>query len=109
MYRLPALIIAVIFSAFAFSSQSTPIKSDVIKHDTNQRETLLVGLFPQDYPPLYWHDERKGIIEKILDKVSSVSRFDFIYTSAPFHRLIQRVAKGKIDLEPWSSQVGGSG
>ncbi|UYM14790.1 substrate-binding periplasmic protein [Endozoicomonas euniceicola] len=105
MYRLPTLIIAVLFSASAFSSQSAPITSDAIEHDTNQRETLLVGLFPQDYPPLYWHDERKGIIEKLLDKVSSVSRFDFIYKSAPFHRLIQRVAKGKIDLEPWSSQV----
>ncbi|MET4695727.1 substrate-binding periplasmic protein [Endozoicomonas lisbonensis] len=99
MYRFPTLIIAVIFSGFAFANPDVNTKNDA-----NQRETLLVGVFPQDYPPLYWHDERKGIIEKLLDKVSSVSRFDFAYRSVPFHRLIQRVAKGKIDLEAWTSR-----
>ncbi|AMO57804.1 hypothetical protein GZ77_13050 [Endozoicomonas montiporae] len=99
MHRLFILIIAVFLSLSTFyrpyAEESVP----------RQRETLTVGVFPQDYPPLHWHDARKGIIEKLLDKVSSVSHFDFVFSKAPFHRLIMKVEKGKIDLEPWTSEV----
>ena len=105
MYRLYTLIIAVSLNLLAFSSTADSIKKSVTDNGPAQRETLKVGVFPQDYPPLYWHDARKGIIEKLLDKISSVSRFDFVYTSAPLNRLMMKVSNGKIDLEPWSSEV----
>ena len=95
MLKLTTLITALLLSSHLFSSQIQPA----------QRETLLVGVFPEDYPPLYWHDERKGIIEKLLDKISSTSRFDFTFERAPFNRLIHKVATSRIDIEPWTSEA----
>ncbi len=59
--------------------------------------------FPEDYPPLFWHDEREGIIEQTLAAISERSHFLFERKLYPFNRLIQHVAEGKLDLEAWTS------
>lgn len=100
MIKLTALITLCLLSNHALSDQSQPST-----RDDPPRETLQVGVFPDDYPPLYWHDERQGIVERLLKKISSVSRFDFSYTRAPFNRLIHKVATGRIDLETWTSEA----
>ncbi len=66
-------------------------------------ETITVGFFPEDYPPLYWHQGKKGIIQQTLDLISERSRFRFEPKHYPFNRLIKNVGNGSLDLEAWTS------
>ncbi len=64
---------------------------------------ISVGLFPNDYPPLFWHGEKKGIIQLTLQAIEEVSQFRFEPRFYPFNRLIMNVEKGELDLEAWTS------
>ena len=66
-------------------------------------KTIRVGLYPNDYPPLFWHSEKKGIIQLTLQAIEQVSHFQFEPRYYPFNRLIMKVEKGELDLEAWTS------
>ncbi|WP_066013102.1 substrate-binding periplasmic protein [Endozoicomonas atrinae] len=71
-------------------------------HKTNE-EIIRVGLLPEDYPPLFWVNENKGIVKDILNAVSENSRFEFEYFYYPFNRLISKVISNELDVETWTS------
>lgn len=66
---------------------------------------IRVGLLPQDYPPLFWIEEDKGIVKDILKAVSENSRFRFEFSYYPFNRLINKVVSNELDMETWTSSV----
>ncbi|WP_172806823.1 substrate-binding periplasmic protein [Endozoicomonas arenosclerae] len=68
-----------------------------------ERVTITTGFFPTDYPPLFWIDDKKGIVQKTLDAVSQRSHFDFREHYYPFNRIIHKVGNGSLDLEAWTS------
>ncbi|WP_252178951.1 transporter substrate-binding domain-containing protein [Endozoicomonas sp. 4G] len=70
------------------------------------RIAISTGLFPTNYPPLFWidgKDGKKGIVQKILEAVSQRSNYDFVEEYYPFNRIIYKVGNGSLDLEAWSS------
>lgn len=66
---------------------------------------IRVGLLQQDYPPLFWIEEDKGIVKDILKAVSENSRFRFEFSYYPFNRLINKVVSNELDMETWTSPV----
>ncbi len=70
---------------------------------TVKEEVIRVGLLSENYPPLFWRDEDKGIVKEVLKAVSENSRFTFEYSYYPFNRLISKVINNELDVEAWTS------
>ncbi|WP_461535942.1 substrate-binding periplasmic protein [Spongorhabdus nitratireducens] len=68
-----------------------------------EKKVITVGLYPEDYPPLFWHQEKQGIIQLTLEAIERVSNYQFETQVYPFNRLIKKVADGELDLEAWTS------
>ncbi|KEQ18869.1 substrate-binding periplasmic protein [Endozoicomonas numazuensis] len=67
------------------------------------RLSISAGLLPSDYPPLFWIDDKKGIVQKILEAISQRSSYDFKEEYYPFNRIIYKVGNDSLDLEAWTS------
>ncbi len=76
-----------------------------IQAHSRKEVVIRVGLLQQDYPPLFWIEEDKGIVKDILKAVSENSRFRFEFSYYPFNRLINKVVSNELDMETWTSPV----
>ncbi|MGI9283305.1 MAG: substrate-binding periplasmic protein [Endozoicomonas sp.] len=87
------------FLAFGLFLSSTISLAD------KDRISVSTGMLPTDYPPLFWIDDKKGILQKILEAISQRSVYDFKEEYYPFNRIIYKVGNGSLDLEAWTSPL----
>ncbi len=72
-----------------------------------QAETLNVGLYDTEFPPLHFKegDQRTGLAKDILSHLSKLTGHHFVYTYLPALRLEAKFQKGEIDIETFVNPI----